>query len=60
MRRTFSFLVLFCSVSIALSACQSVPSASFLLEREDRDQLADRYAQSPGEASISLAYAEAL
>ena len=60
MRRIFGLVLpLFCAVSV-LSACQSVPSASFLLDREDRDQLADRYAESPGEAAISLSYADAL
>lgn len=60
MRRTLSSSVLVCSFLVSLTACQSVPSASFLMERADRDQLADRYAEAPGEASASLAYAETL
>lgn len=30
------------------------------MDRGDRDQLADRYAETPGEAAVSLAYADAL
>lgn len=60
MRRiALNLFPLFCA-ALAVSACQSVPSARFLMDRQDRDQLADRYAEAPGEATVSLAYADTL
>lgn len=60
MRRFLFQFVLFLCVALALSACQSVPSARFLIDREDPDFLADRYAESPGEVAVSLSFADAL